>query len=285
MADISRFEGRLRYPRGSMRYRAVPLVLTTIALGATVGGANVHQAPTVKAVTKELGSETPAANRSARRDVWADDYRCRVPEVPVEAAGGCAHNHRYPDCKWRVVAPARAGHLYRIWRNTRPEHRSGSPGLVSLVLAAAADYSRRYPGEVLVIGDLDAPGPRHRTHRKGQDVDLYLPGTMIAENVSGGEYPSNYLYADSLERTMLRSRVETLAKILATCSRGQVRIYYNDAPVNRRFGSWFLDRGLASPFGPPIRHHNDLHRFHFHVTVPENFVPLEGDHHLVPIDD
>jgi len=203
-----------------------------------------------------------------------DPYRCRVPDVAVERTAGCGDGLPYPDCKWRVPDPDRADNLYLIWRNTTDQRRSARPALVGLVLAAAEDYARHYPGELLAVGDLDAQGPRHETHDKGQDVDLYLPGMMASENLGGGEYADNYDRLPSLSRRMVRARVETLARILAECTEGRVRIYYNDPPVRERFLRWYGERGWESPWGQPMQAHNDLHRFHFHVTIPEDMEPL-----------
>lgn len=194
---------------------------------------------------------------------------CDVPAVALEVTEGCLEGEAYPDCKYRLGDPREANHLYTIWRNTVPEHRWGRRGLVHLLLATAGDFRRAYPGEPLAIGDLDAPGPRHTYHRSGVDVDLYLPGFMAAENDGSGRFPSNYPGRASLEVRMLRARVLTLAKILATCTQGQLRILYNDPVVETRFNRWFKAQGLESPYGKAMQAHNELHRFHFHVTVAE----------------
>jgi murein endopeptidase len=204
--------------------------------------------------------------------------------VPIEVEPGCAEGGDYPTCRWRVADSEDAGHIYGIWRNTAYWHRSGSPALVSTVLAAAAAYADSYPGEKLVIGDLDAPGNRHTSHDTGRDVDLYLPDAMIATNPGRGDYPSNYLYRSNLERRMMRGRVESLAKILARCTDGEVRIFYNDPAVNERVDHWFRDRRLRSPFGTPIRAHNELHRFHFHVTLGDEAPALPSDASFRPAD-
>jgi len=203
-----------------------------------------------------------------------EHYVCRMPSVRVEGTEGCRAGLPYPDCKWRVPDPRSAHNLYAIWRNTTDQRRSGRPALVSLILTVAAEYARRYPGEILAIGDLDAEGPRHETHRNGQDVDLYLPGMMEVENLGGGEYEDNYAKLFPLSQRMIRARVEELARILAVCTNGALRIYYNDPPVIERFQRWYDERGYSSPFGQPMQSHNDLHRFHFHVTVPEDMEPL-----------
>lgn len=246
---------------------AVAAVSTAVVLSASGDDPIVTPEPVAPAAARAPTIEEPFD--------W-DEFECRVPAVTIGVRPECETGAAYPDCRWRIVDPVDAHHLYGVWHNTDEWARSARPALVALVLATANDYARLYPGEMLVIGDLDAPGPRHQTHDRGRDVDLYLPGRMIAENRGSGEYPSNYLYRGSLERRMLRARVESLAKILSACSDGRVRIYYNDPPVNDRIRRWFSDRGYDSPFGKPIRHHNDLHRFHFHVTVPEDLPVLEG---------
>ncbi len=168
---------------------------------------------------------------------------------------------------------------YRRWRNTIMEHWWGRPALVALVLAVASEFDRVYPEQVLAVGDLDAPGPRHSTHDRGVDVDLYLLGAMRVENAGGGRYPNNYEDKSNEETEELRSRVETLARILATCTGGQLRIYYNDEVVMERFHAWYDAQGFPpnDEFGRPMQAHNRLHEFHFHVTIPEDLPVLERE--------
>lgn len=213
-------------------------------------------------------------DRVAPGPIPEDRYRCRTPEVEIDRSYGCELGLPYPSCRWTLPPPGRANRSYRIWRNTVEEHLEGRPALVSVVLATAEEYARRYPGEVVDIGDLDAPGPRHETHDVGVDVDLYLPGVMEVENLGNDEYAENYERLSALERRMLQERVQTLARILAACTGGRLRIYYNDDEVRRRFHQWFDAQGYVSPFGRPMQKHNDLHRFHFHVTVPKEMEPL-----------
>ncbi len=200
------------------------------------------------------------------------DIRCFEPavEIPMEAA--CESGRPYPRCRWQLPEPSEDAYL--IWRNTTDDHRWARPGLVSLLLATAAEFQRRWPGEQLTIGDLDAPGPRHQTHDRGVDVDLYLEDAMIARNDGGGRYPDNYEERTRSEVRSLRARVMDLAKILAVCTEGQIRIYYNDPDLIRPFRAWFEERGYESEVGRPMRMHNELHRFHFHLTVPEAIQPL-----------
>jgi hypothetical protein len=139
----------------------------------------------------------------------------------------------------------------------------------------AARYSGAHGGEKVTVGDLDAPGGRHRTHSNGVDVDLYLPRLMAAQNMGKGRFVDNYAGRSALHVAGCRERVLDLARMLATCSQGRLRIYYNDPPVIEAFLDWFGAEGLASPFGRPIEPHNDLHRFHFHVTIDED-LPLPG---------
>lgn len=202
-------------------------------------------------------------------------YACLQPDLPIPAEDGCDEGRPYPACRWQLPDPREvSASYYRIWRNTTPEHRWARPGLVSLILAAAREYAARWPEEQLIVGDLDAPGPRHQTHDRGVDVDLYLPDAMIARNDGGGRYPDNYEGRPAEEVALLRARVMDLARILASCSRGQLRIYYNDPEIVDAFVAWTEEQGMASSVGPPMTMHNRLHRFHFHMTVAEDIEPL-----------
>lgn len=207
---------------------------------------------------------------------------CRPPRARVEASEGCTLGEPYPECRWRMPAPERSGFVHTRWRNTTLEHWWGRPALVSTVLAVARGYADRFGGERLVVGDLDAPGPRHETHDRGVDVDLYLPGVMRTDNDGLARYPSNYRDRPHLLVTMRRARVRVLARLLASCAGGGVRIYYNDPPVEEDFNRWFLRQGFQSPFGEPMQAHNALHEFHFHVTIHEGLQPHEEVTPILP---
>lgn len=203
-----------------------------------------------------------------------EDYACLMPDVSIPEEPGCAAGEPYPACRWQLPEEDAAADLYRIWRNTVPEHRWAQPGLVSLVMAVARDHAHRWPGEILTIGDLDAPGPRHQTHDLGHDVDLYLENALMETNIGGGHYIDTYAGRPSPVVRMLRARVLDLAQNLATCSLGRLRIYYNDPEIIAPFLQWFGERGLVSDVGPAMVEHNRLHRFHFHMTVGDGLRPL-----------
>lgn len=209
---------------------------------------------------------------------------CRAPDAVVPATAPCGVGAPYPECRWRLPEPPKVGAWLDRWRNTDPAHWWGRPSLVTVVLAAAQEYARLFPGERLTVGDLDAAGPRHATHDQGRDVDLYLPGDMESENAGMGAYPSNYRDRPRLQVRMQRARVEALARVLTSCTDGAVRIYYNDRPVAKRFLRWFRRQGFASPFGTPMQAHNALHRFHFHVTITEDQPPLPGPVGLIGLN-
>ncbi|WP_157069917.1 penicillin-insensitive murein endopeptidase [Sandaracinus amylolyticus] len=208
-----------------------------------------------------------------------EDYACLRPALEYPRDPACDEGAPYPRCRWQLPTGRESGGLWRTWRNTTDDHRWARPGLVSLIAATAAEYQRRWPGEVVTVGDLDAAGPRHQTHDRGVDVDLYLEHAMIAQNIGGGRYPDNYAQRSAREVELLRARVIDLAKILATCSGGRLRIYYNDPDLVRDFRAWFEGRGMTSDVGPPMLMHNPLHRFHFHMTVAEDLavVPAAND--------
>lgn len=204
------------------------------------------------------------------------EYDCRVPALPIPRPRACARGRGYPDCKWQIPHATHGGGMWRRWRNTIPEHMYGRPALVGLALATAREMRALFPEQVFAIGDLDAIGPRHQTHDNGVDVDLYLLGTLMTENAGGGRYPSNHEGKTPEEIDELRRIVETTARILAYCTEGQLRIYYNDPVVLERFHAWYDAHGYESPFGRPMQVHNSLHDFHFHVTIAEDMEPLEA---------
>lgn len=213
---------------------------------------------------------TTRANAPRRPALDPAAIHCIQPDLEIPASAECAEGRPYPECRWQLPR----AEFFEVWRNTSHDHRWARPGLVSLVLAAAFEYHRRWPGEHVTVGDLDAAGPRHQTHDRGIDVDLYLEHAMMASNIGRGRYPDNYDWRPADEVAALRARVLDFAKILATCSGGNMRIYYNDEEVIGPLLRWYEERGWTSSVGPPMLHHNDLHRFHFHVRIAEDAAPL-----------
>ena len=204
-----------------------------------------------------------------------DREPCAVPAIPIPRPRECVRGRGYPQCKWQMPHATLSGGRYRRWRNTIMEHWWARPALVSFVAASAARYHERFPDQILAVGDLDAPGPRHQTHDNGVDVDIYLPGAMLVENAGGGDYPNNHEGKTEAEVEETRRRVEGLARVLAECAEGAVRIYYNDDVVLERFHEWYDAQGFAeNPFGRPMQKHNHLHDFHFHITIPEDLALL-----------
>jgi hypothetical protein len=204
-----------------------------------------------------------------------DEYACLVPRLPIAREAACEHGEPYPACRWQLPDEAVNDGLYAIWRNTTPEHRWARPGLVALVLAATREYAMRWPSEHVTVGDLDAAGPRHQTHRNGVDVDLYLEHAMADRNEPGRPPIDNYHGLSRRTVRLHRARVLDLAKILARCASGRVRIYYADREVVDAFRAWFAGAGLISDVSAQaMQMHNDLHRFHFHLTVAEDLAVL-----------
>ena len=202
------------------------------------------------------------------------DLACEVPALAIPRPSACERSGAYPWCKWRLPDDPVSRRYYRRWRNTLQEHSWGRPALVSLVLATAAEYQALHPDQPLRIGDLDAPGPRHESHSHGVDVDLYLPGAMMTDSLGARQYVPTYRTLDAMRIAALRQRVYDLARVLATCADGDIRIFYNDPIVRERFLSWYRGQGYHSSFGAPMQEHNELHEFHFHVTVRSSMSPL-----------
>jgi hypothetical protein len=208
-----------------------------------------------------------AASGSEGQPEDPEAIRCVLPDVNIPLSAGCDDNEPYPACRWSLPDPEKAAGIYEPWRYSTKAARWGRPALVTLVLAAAAEYARLTGGEKITVGDLDAPGERHKTHDRGVDVDLYLPGRMATENKGKGVFTDNYTNSSPALVQDSRAKVELLARILATCSAGELRIYYNDPPVIDSFLAWFAAQGMSTPFDRVMMPHNDLHLFHFHVTI------------------
>lgn len=262
----------------------VPLALAGLAAGAlALASAVLGDAVIGRGDDSVARAQAPTAAEPTDAGVvdaaTADgEYRCVQPAaIEVPRSEGCAAGRGYPDCRWQLPDPGSEDPLYTIWRNTTPEHRWGRPGLVSLILGSALEYRRRWPGERIAVGDLDAPGPRHATHDRGVDVDLYLTEAMMTRNEGRGRYVDNYRHRSRSEVRSLRGRVMDFARILAVCANGQIRIYYNDPEIVTPFRAWFDERGLRSSVGPAMRPHNRLHEFHFHLTIPEDQAPLPAE--------
>lgn len=242
------------------------------------GGGATIDAPTAR---EEIAPAAPDTSNVARVEdgeiveaPTGEDYRCLTPRLEVPRDLACDHDAPYPDCRWQLPDDESSRRWYRVWRNTTPEHRWAQPGLVSLVMAAAREHTLRWPGHHVTIGDLDAPGPRHQTHDLGHDVDLYLEHAMLDSNIGGGRYIATYEGRPSRVVALLRAEVLDLARILATCARGHIRIYYNDPEIIVPFLSWFDGHGMVSDVGPAMVEHNRLHRFHFHMTIADGMAPL-----------
>jgi hypothetical protein len=246
--------------------------------GASEDGASGDTHPTG---TVEDGGAEPRAGEPL---AWDSEIDCRVPPMPIARPAACAAGAVYPECKWAMPDTDEAGGLYTRWRNTIDEHTWGRPALVGVLLATAYAFKARFPNQELLIGDLDAPGPRHVTHKTGVDNDLYLPNTLLVENLGARRYRPNYRTMSNVNIEHARHRVEALARILAVCTEGRIRIYYNDTTVRDRFHTWFDARGMTTPFGRPMQRHNPLHDFHFHISIGEDtpmppmLAPFTGEH-------
>lgn len=264
---------------------ALGLFEETLAENRATSGAPNNGAP--EPAENELNEEPDVPSP---RQLAASRYRCVAPAIPIPRPRECVRGRAYPACKWQMPHATLGGGRYRRWRNTIMEHWWGRPGLVAYLLASVDDFHRLHPEQVLAVGDLDAPGPRHRTHDNGVDYDIYLPGALMVENAGGGRYPSNYEDKPAEEVAMLRERVLELAKILTFCADGQIRMYYNDPPVLEAFLEWYDSMEFGeNRYGAPMRIHNRLHDFHIHATIPEELevemMPLtEGEHPIVRIE-
>jgi len=257
------------------------IVMSPYAMFATKGCGGEQETP-----APDAGAREPAAPVASEDDPAVEPehepepasahhggYACEVPPVEIPRSDGCGAGEPYPACRWQVPDPEPGG-AYEIWRYTTAQSRWGRPALVALVLAASREYASRHPGETVTLGDLDATGTRHKTHSSGVDVDLYLPGMMAMENMGKSRWVDNYGGQSRSYVEKCRDRVLDLARILAGCAGGRIRIYYNDPPVIEAFLAWFGEQGLVTPFSAVMEPHNELHLFHFHATIAEDLEVL-----------
>ena len=191
------------------------------------------------------------------------------PSVPIDPpqSPACTEEKGYPACIWQMPTTASVDHIYRKWRNTQLKHWWGSPKLVQTIVNSIALYKTWHPNQDVRVGDLDAPGPRHRYHRKGVDVDLYLPGAMRIENHGARRYTNNHDGKNPTQVTELQQRVTDLARALTLCAGPDTRIFYNDPKVIEEFNEWHQAQGNKTSFEAPMKKHNKLHEFHFHFTL------------------
>ena len=267
-------------------------------LGGLTLGCSEGRAPAARALDEAPSAEGEAtastaadAKRGSTEEADAPStvaappkhpYDCTMPALPIPRPRACEEGKPYPLCKWHIPHAQHSRGTWLRWRNTIVEHMYGRPSLVSRVVTVAREFRAIYPEQPLLIGDLDAPGPRHVTHKDGVDVDFYLPGALLRDNAGGGCYESNYEGKSAETIESQRARVEELARILAACTDGKLRIYYNDEVVRDRFHRWFDERGYVTPFGRPMQRHNELHDFHFHVTIAHELEPLPSEPYADP---
>ena len=159
---------------------------------------------------------------------------------------------------------------YDRWRNTVDKHTWGSAELVQSTVNAIALFKQWHPEQRVRVGDLDAPGPRHRYHRTGVDVDLYLPGAMRVESKGARRYENNYDDQPPSHIEAMQTRVTDLARALALCTDGKLRIFYNDPIVIERFTTWFNEQGYTPPPKGPMQPHNKTPR----VPLPPQRSPV-----------
>jgi penicillin-insensitive murein endopeptidase len=159
--------------------------------------------------------------------------------------------------------------------------RWARPGLVALLLRAAETVDRRYPGSVLLVGDLSSRGggslPGHVSHRSGRDADV----AFYYADARGNRVESARLLpvrASGEASSGLRfdeARNWALVEVLLSDPAARVQSIFVAAPVKLRLLAYarrhevseelfaHADAAMRQPtHGPP---HDD----HFHVRISE----------------
>jgi hypothetical protein len=235
------------------------------------------RAPTEAAVSggEAAAAPAPASSFPVRLPGWkikaptkSSGLLCPLPDLPVRTSAGCASGEAYPACRWQIPPEPEAKGLYKIWWRTPPEELWGSGRLVQLILSSLMMYRQRYGDDEIYVGDLDAPGSKHMSHREGVDADIYLLRWMEWIQVKDAKYVDNMKWRTEVSRKLAREKVSHLAKSFATCSGGKLQIFYNDPYVVGSVNEWFEAQGHTSPLGPLMVSHNDTHHDHFHIRLP-----------------
>lgn len=107
----------------------------------------------------------------------------RVVSTPESGGGGVRRRARASGRGWLP----REGPGFVAY--SPDENRHGSLTLVNMIKLVALEYSRRFPGDVLWIGDLDA-AKGHVSHKSGVDVDIRLPSKVTRKAASSFRDPN-----------------------------------------------------------------------------------------------
>lgn len=159
--------------------------------------------------------------------------------------------------------------------------RWARPGLVRLLVRAAESVERRYPGSVLLVGDLSSRDggslPGHRSHRSGRDADV----AFYYSDARGNQVQSARLLpvrASGAAASGLRfdeARNWALVEVLLSDSAANVKSIFVAATLKRRLlayaGRTGIDADLLARADAAMRQpaRGRPHDDHFHVRIAE----------------
>ena len=159
--------------------------------------------------------------------------------------------------------------------------RWARPGLVRLLVRAAESVDRRYPGSVLLVGDLSSREGGslrgHRSHRSGRDADV----AFYYSDARGNRVQSARLLpvrASGAAASGLRfdeARNWALVEVLVSDSAANVKSIFVAAALKRRLlayaGRAGIDADLLARADAAMRQpaRGRPHDDHFHVRIAE----------------
>lgn len=141
--------------------------------------------------------------------------------------------------------PAAPNSEYGFWPGTPLSQRCGSRALVDLVYTISVRWGQKYPGDRILVGDLNATG--HLSHMNGVDWDIWTESS-----VSGSTF-------DTVDRA------RELGRMLADT--GIVKnIFYNVTSVQNDFNAYVQTSNLSGVMSFEAGHYD-----HFHLRINDEF--------------
>jgi murein endopeptidase len=107
-----------------------------------------------------------------------------------------------------------------------PARRAGHPLLIKVIQWVAAQFAAKYPNHLLNIRDLDAPSG-HKSHKKGVDVDVWLP-------TINGDHRTPISYKD---KRYSREKTQYLIDLFMNNPYAEIEyIFFNDTAIRGHVG-------------------------------------------------
>jgi penicillin-insensitive murein endopeptidase len=198
------------------------------------------------------------------------------PEARAEPAGQVRGKHSDGALVNASPLPEEGEGFVHLFRKRQRQY--GSQGLVEILIDAAAEMARRYPGkERLQIGDLSARRggevSRHGSHENGLDVDLVYYRNNLREQTAAhgnGGFIENFVRGGQITPNLDVERNWELVKLFAATGR-MSRVFVHPA-IKRAFCAQASDNGELKEQADTLRRiqllENHGNHLHLRITCP-----------------